>query len=109
MHGNDAISIYTLTGQVVTISLAIVYVYGPEKWLLRESLFPCYQTLKSVDYAKRLAAATVLIRSISFKCILFVLEEPLYEEKNKRKISLSLYIRLEYRYSRSVKTTETLF
>ena len=35
-----------------------------------------------------------LIKSFSFKCFFYVLEEPWCEGKN-RKISLSLYIRLE--------------
>ena len=54
-----------------------------QKWLLRQSLFPCYEKLKSVKFTKRLEAAAkdffflpnlVLIRSISFTCIFTHLE-----------------------------------
>ena len=38
---------------------------------------------------------SVLVRSISFKCILYVLEQPLCEETNKLELPLVLYIRLE--------------
>ena len=89
-----------------TILVANVYVYSLEKWMLRQSLLPCYEKLKNVKFTKRIGAATkylsickihFLLEAIYLNTFLQLLEEPLCEETNKLKFSLSLDIRLEYR------------
>ena len=69
LHNHWSISL-----PVVTILVANVYVYTLEKWLLRQSLLPCYKKAQNVKFTKRLEATTKilfclpnsnLIRSIS--------------------------------------------
>ena len=70
---------------VVTILMVNVYVYSLEEWLLKHSRLPCDKKLKHVTFTKRLEAAIIKEcsqrRSNSFKCILYVLQKPLCEEK----------------------------
>ena len=82
---------------MVTILVVNVYFCSLEKWLLGQSLLPCYQKLKNAKFTKRLEAATKDF-SISFKSIFAHLGRAYIRGKNECKILLSLYIRLEYSF-----------
>ena len=44
-----------------------VYVCSLEKWLLRQSLLPCYRRIKTANFTKRLKAATKGFESSEFR------------------------------------------
>ena len=60
---------------MVTILLVLVYVYGLGLWLLRESLPPCYKTLKNDNFTKILDATT---KEVEFQMAFFSLNAVLY-------------------------------
>ena len=55
-----------------------------------------YQEIGGCYKGTLILKKSVPIRSISFKCILYVLKKHLCEEKKEREIPLALCIRLEY-------------
>ena len=65
---HTAYSIFTLYSHKVSILVANVYVYNLEEWLLRGSLLPCYNKLKSHTFSKRLEAASIEFKFYKIQC-----------------------------------------